>query len=82
MTFDVYARRFNAELDDILPICYETASTGAGLSWVCPDYGPEGGNETAGKVMTRTTTPRWHVGPRVLTCADNSFGGAGAPLLS
>ncbi|HEX6236757.1 MAG TPA: site-specific integrase [Acidimicrobiales bacterium] len=47
MTLDVYAGLFNADLDDVADRLDEAASRAAGVSQVCPDDGPEDGDEVA-----------------------------------
>ena len=49
MTLDVYAGLLNADLDDVADRLDEAAARAAGVSSVCPEYGPEGGGETAGE---------------------------------
>jgi integrase len=47
MTLDVYAGLISADLDDVADRLDEAASRAAGVSSVCPEDGPEGGDETA-----------------------------------
>ena len=49
MTLDVYAGLFNADLDDVADRLDEAASQAAGVSQLCPDDGPDEGDEAAGE---------------------------------
>jgi integrase len=48
MTLDVYAGLFNADLDDVADRLDEAASRTAGVSRVCPEDGPNSGDEAVG----------------------------------
>lgn len=49
MTLDVYAGLFNADLDDVADRLDEAATFAAGVSQVCPDDGPDDGDDTVGE---------------------------------
>jgi hypothetical protein len=47
--FDAYAGLFNADLDDVAARLDEAASQAACVSSLCPESGPDGSDETAGR---------------------------------
>ena len=49
MTLDVYAGLLNADLDDVADRLDEAATRAAGVSWLCPNNGSDGADETAGE---------------------------------
>jgi hypothetical protein len=48
MTLDVYAGLFNADPDNVADRLDEAGSRATGVSRVCPQDGPDGGDETVG----------------------------------